>query len=240
MRDHGTGMAVGRGWGPGGASALKAEGWRSDEGGMASEMGSPWYRYLLAPAMLALLIGAPVASVISGEYGVSWMVVFVAVSGGMALFWDLALHRDEERARPLFSKSDPVFGPVHSYEPGLWVAQERAQMEGAWLQVSIEGGEEGPSTQQQDVYRAFLRNPSAYRVELMQSLVGRAGESTHPGLVPLQVFVPRDPGEADAQLEIEVMLDGDERGPHEEIVGFRDGRAMYHVDEREVVTDQVA
>ncbi len=207
---------------------------------MASEMGSSWYRYLLAPAMLALLIGAPVASVVSGEYGVSWMVVFVAVSGGMALFWDLALHRDEERARPMWSKSDPVFGPVHSYEPGLWVAQERAQMEGAWLQVSIEGGEDGPSSAQQDIYREFLRRPSAYRVELVKSLVGRAGESTHPGLVPLQVFLPRDPGEDEAQLEIEVLLDGDERGPHGEIVGFRDGRALYHVDEDEVLAGQVA
>ena len=207
---------------------------------MASELASTGYRYLLAPAMLALLIGAPVASVVSGEYGVSWMVVFLAVSGGMALFWDLALHRDEERSKPLFTKSDPVFGPLHSYEPGLWVAQERASMDGAWLEVSVEGGEEGPSAEQQDVYRAFLRNPTAYRSEMVKSLVGREGESTYPGIVPLQVFLPKEPTESEAQLEIEVLLDGDERGPHEEIVGFRDGRALFHVEEEPTSGEQVA
>ena len=189
--------------------------------------------------MLALLIGAPVASVVSGEYGVSWMAVFLAVSGGMTLFWDLALHREEERMRPLATKSDPVFGPLHSYEPGLWVAQERAQMDGAWLEVSVEGGDEGPSSEQQEVYRAFLRNPTAYRTEMVQSLVGREGESTYPGIVPLQLFLPKQPADSEAQLEIEVMLDGDERGPHEEVVGFRDGRALFHVEESAVPADPV-
>ena len=194
---------------------------------MSAEMGnSKWYRYLLEPAMLALLIGAPVASVVSGEYDVSWWAVFLAVSGGMALFWDLALHRDEGVVRPLFSKQDPVFGTMHSYEPGLWVVQERVQMDGAWLVVSVEGGEEGPNADQQEVYREFMKNPSSYRLELVKSLVGREGESTYPALVPLQLFVPSQPTDEDATLEIEVMLDGDELGPHEEVVGFRAGRAV--------------
>ncbi|HPF12826.1 MAG: hypothetical protein H6830_01105 [Planctomycetes bacterium] len=194
---------------------------------MASTLGSSnWYRYLLAPAMLAILIGGPVASIAASEYGLSWWAVFLAASGGLALFWDLAMHREEDSHRPLETREDPVFGRLMCYEPGIWQAQERVQMEGAWLPVAVEAGSEGPSSAQQDTYREFLRDPSAVRAELVKSLIGVAGQATHPGMVPVGMFLPKHEDPAAPSMEIEVMVDGDETGPHEEVVGFRAGRAL--------------
>jgi len=162
----------------------------------------------------------------SSQYGVSWWAVFLAVSGGMTLFWDLALHRDEEQGRPLASKDDPVFGPIACFETGVWIARERVKMQGAWLEVSLDAGSEGPSSAQQDAYREFLKDTGLYRQELLRHL-GR-GSSTFPGMVPLGLFLPQDKeaqaSESEgADLIFDLLVDGDETGPFETSIGFRAG-----------------
>ncbi|MFT4649024.1 MAG: hypothetical protein ACI9X4_002258 [Glaciecola sp.] len=186
---------------------------------------TPVSRYLLAPAMLAVLIAGPFASLVAGQWGVSWWMVFLVTAGALAIFWDIAILREAREGRPLAAKKDPVFGSMHSFELGLWELDELVKMEGAWLPVAIAAGSDGPSSEQRDTYRDFLKFPSQYREQLVDALIRQAGEQDFPGLTPVRIFLP-DVSEAHGtNLEIEVQVDGDGAGPHAEVVSFHAGQA---------------
>ena len=176
--------------------------------------------------MLAVVVASPIATIAAAEYAMSWWAVFLVTSGGMALFWDLALHREDEARRPLMSKEDPVLGPMHCYEAGFWEALEPLQLGGAWVPVMVEAGSEGPSAEQQETYRDILRDPAGIRAELTSTLASVPGQATHPGVVPLRVFLPLHGPEEPASMEIDVRVDGDETGPMEQVVRFLDGKAI--------------
>ena len=177
--------------------------------------------------MLAVVIGSPVATIAASEYGMSFWPVFLVVSGGLALFWDLALHREDGLGKPLGVKEDPVLGPLLCFEEGLWEARERVQMGAAWLPVLVQAGEEGPSAKQQEAFREYLRDPGQIRAQIMSSVTQVAGQSTHPGVVPTRVFLPQTTEEdGEATMEIDVRVDGDEFGPMDQVVRFLGGKAM--------------
>ena len=186
---------------------------------------SPVSRFLLAPAMLAVLIAGPLASLIAGQWGLSWWMVFLVTAGAMAIFWDIAILREPRGSRPLAEKNDPVFGHMHSFETGLWELDEPVMMEGAWLPVAIEAGSEGPTSEQRETYRDFLKFPAQYREQLVDTLIRQAGEDSFPGLTPMRMFLPEVCEGDDTNLEIEVQVDGDGSGPHAEVVCFHDGQA---------------
>ena len=186
---------------------------------------SPVSRLLLAPAMLAVLIAGPLASLVAGQWGLSWWMVFLVTAGAMAIFWDIAILREPRGSRPLAEKDDPVFGHMHSFESGLWELDEPVMMEGAWLPVAIEAGSEGPTTEQRETYREFLKFPAQYREQLVEALIRQAGEEGFPGLTPMRMFLPEVSDEDNTNLEIEVQVDGDGAGPHAEVVCFQDGQA---------------
>jgi hypothetical protein len=175
--------------------------------------------------MLAVLIAGPLASMLAGQYGTSWWMVFLLSAGALALLWDLAILREPRGERPLAEKEDPVFGHMHSFERGLWELDEPVLMEGAWLAVAIEAGEEGPTNDQREAYREFLRYPAQYREQLVEALIRQAGEESYPGLTPLRMFLPEVTLEDTTNLEIEVQVDGDGSGPHAKVVCFHNGHA---------------
>ncbi|MEZ5974317.1 MAG: hypothetical protein R3E96_05605 [Planctomycetota bacterium] len=90
--------------------------------------------------------------------------VAAGVRGDGRLSGTLALRREEESEAPIASRQDPIFGPFESFEDGVWLA--RACREGSWVPVAVEAGGEGPSKEQQDLYREFLKDPSSYRQAL--------------------------------------------------------------------------
>ena len=182
-------------------------------------------RFVLAPAMLAILIAGPLATLVAGQWGVSWWMVFLVSAGALAIFWDIAILREPRGARPLAEKQDPVFGHLHCFEQGLWEVDEPVMMEGAWLPVAIEAGKEGPSSEQRDTYRDFLKFPAQYREQLVEALIRQAGEDSFPGLTPLRLFLPEANGKETTTLEIEVQVDSDGVGRHAEVVCFHDGHA---------------
>jgi hypothetical protein len=182
-------------------------------------------RYLLAPAMLAVLIAGPLASLVAGHWGVSWWMVFLVTAGALAIFWDIAILREHRGCLPLAAKKDPVFGSMHSFEQGLWEVDEPVMMEGAWLPVAIEAGSDGPSSEQRDTYRDFLKFSTQYREQLVEALIRQAGEQDFPGLTPLRIFLPDVTEANEPNLEIEVQVDGDGAGPHAEVVSFNAGQA---------------
>ncbi len=186
---------------------------------------TPISRFVLAPAMLAVLIAGPLASTIAGQWGVSWWMVFLVSAGALAIFWDIAILREPRGTRPLAEKNDPVFGQLHCFQEGLWEMDEPVQLEGAWIPVAIEAGDEGPSADQRDAYRAFVEYPAQYRDGLVEALIRQADESGFPGLTPLRLFLPESCDEDGTDLEIEVQVDGDGSGPHAEIVSFHEGHA---------------
>ena len=194
---------------------------------MSAEIGSSsWYRFLLAPSMLAVVIASPLASIAASQFGMSFWPVFLVISGGLAIFWDLALYRDDEARKPLHTKEDPVIGPLLCFEQGLWEAREQVQMGAAWLQVLVEAGEEGPSGEQQEAFREYLRDPNEFRAQIMASVTQVPGQATHPGVVPMRVFLPAYREGEEATLEVDVRVDGDETGPMEQVIQFRGGQAM--------------
>lgn len=186
---------------------------------------SPISRFVLAPAMLAVLIAGPLASTVAGQWGVSWWVVFLVSAGALAIFWDIAILREPRGVRTLAQKDDPVFGHLNCFEEGRWEAGEPVQLEGAWVSVAIEAGDGGPSTKQRDTFQDFLKHPAQYRDGLVEALIRQTDEDSFPGLTPTRLFLPEVCDGEDSDLEIEVQVDGDGSGPHAEVVCFQGGHA---------------
>ncbi|MCA9000970.1 MAG: hypothetical protein KDB61_03535 [Planctomycetes bacterium] len=187
---------------------------------------SPFSRLVLAPATLAVLIAGPLASFIAGQFGVSWWMAFLLSAGVLTVFWDVAILRDGKEMKPLAEKQDPVFGSMHSFVKGLWELDEPVQLEGAWLPVAVAAGDEGPSNEQREAYREFLRYPAHYREQLVEAIIRQADGSGSEGLQPLRMFLPETTTKDVTNLEIEVQVAESPRGPHAEVISFRDGQAI--------------
>lgn len=186
---------------------------------------TPVSRFILAPATLTVLIAGPFASMVAGQWGLSWWMVFLVSAGALAVFWDIAILKEPREGRPLAATKDPVFGSMHSFENGLWELDEPVMLEGAWVPVAIEAGTDGPSSEQRETYREFLKFPAQYREQLVEALIRQADTEDFPGLTPLRMFLPEVANGDEANLEIEVQVDGDGAGPHAEVVSFHGGHA---------------
>ncbi|MEZ6021605.1 MAG: hypothetical protein R3F17_16385 [Planctomycetota bacterium] len=182
--------------------------------------------------MLAVLIRRPRGQPGAARFDLSWWAVWLLVSGAMAVFWDLALRREEESEAPIAIRQDPIFGPLESFEDGVWLARERVQWEGSWVPVAVEAGGEGPSKEQQDLYREFLKDPSSYRQALVTAVRDSQDPGNHPGVIPLRLWLlPTEPDHP-SRMMVEVRVDGDASGPHEAKICFEGGRPVPppHVD----------